>query len=153
MKTRPLSQKQYMDLGYEKLHAELKRMLAQAERQVKWFNRDSRIRLLPALYAMRELTAAPGQRSDLEPGRPSWEKECLLLGITSEVVRQWKRRTASETDIRALIGEEMRQHPADPAARNALALQHLKRLTGAVLEGNDELAENLAVAFAELYRW
>jgi hypothetical protein len=146
----PLSQKQYAELGYTKLHAELKRMLAQAERITKMFNAGSRHRLLPALYAMRELTAAPGQRSDIEP-RPSWESECRLLGITAEQVRQWKHRTAAETDIRHLVGEERALREKNTAPSNARALAHLARLTAAVLDGNEVEAEKLAMAYQEVY--
>ena len=106
-------QKRSADLGYTRLHAELKRMLSQAERITEMFNAGSRLRLLPALYAMRDLTAAPGQRSDLEPDRPSWESECRALGITAEQVRQWKHRTVAETDIRHLVGEERARSAED----------------------------------------
>jgi hypothetical protein len=146
----PLSQKQYVGLGYARLHAELKRMLAQAERITKMFNAGSRHRLLPALYAMRELTAAPGQRSDIEPDKPTWESECRLLGITAEQVRQWKHRTAAETDIRQLVGEE-RALRAKTEPSNARALEHLARLTAAVLDGNEVEAEKLAMAYQEVY--
>ncbi|MGD0792839.1 MAG: hypothetical protein ABR920_13825 [Terriglobales bacterium] len=146
----PLSQKQYAELGYAKLHAELKRMLSQAERITTMFNAGSRLRLLPALYAMRELVAAPGQRSDIEPDRPSWERECRLLGITAEQVRQWKHRTAAETDIRHLVGEE-RARNAAPSTSNARALEHLARLATAVLNGDEIEAEKLAAAYAEIY--
>jgi hypothetical protein len=147
----PLSQKQYAELGYARLHAELKRMLAQAERITKMFNVGSRVRLLPALYAMRELTAAPGQRSDIEPDEPSWESECRLLGITAEQVRQWKHRTAAETDIRHLVGEERALREKNIQPSNARALAHLARLTAAVLDGNEVEAEKLAAAYSEIY--
>ena len=147
----PLSQKQYAELGYARLHAELKWMLAQAERITKMFNAGSRHRLLPALYAMRELTAAPGQRSDIEPDQPSWESECRLLGITAEQVRQWKCRTAAETDIRHLVGEERAQRAKNAEPSNARALAHLARLTAAVLDGNEVEAEKLAAAYQEIY--
>lgn len=149
--TPPLSQKQYAELGYTKLHAQLKRMLAQAERITKMFNAGSRLRLLPALYAMRELTAAPGQRSDIEPDRPSWERECRLLGITAEQVRQWKHRTAAETDIRHLVGEERALREKINQPSNARAREHLARLATAVLNGDEIEAEKLAAAYSEIY--
>jgi hypothetical protein len=151
MRQPPLSQKQYVELGYAKLHAELKRMLAQAERITKMFNVGSRVRLLPALYAMRELTAAPGQRSDIEPDKPSWQNECILLGITAEQVRQWKCRTAAETDIRGLVGEVRAQRAKSTEPPNALAVKHLARLTTAILNGDEVEAEKLALAYQEIY--
>jgi hypothetical protein len=95
----PLTHKQFKELGYDKLHSELKKMLAQARRMTLWFNAAERRNLLPALFAMKELVAQPGRREP-DPSKPNWEDECRLLGITPEVVRQWKSRTAAETDIR-----------------------------------------------------
>jgi hypothetical protein len=67
------------------------------------------------------------------------------------LVRQWKARTAVETDIRHLLGET----PKAPGDRkedvNALAMKHLALLCEAVLNGSEERAESMAAALAERY--
>jgi hypothetical protein len=144
-----LSQKQFKELGYEKLHRAVQKMLAQAQRMTIWFNAAERLNLLPALFAMKELVAQPGRREP-DPNKPNWEDECRLLEITPEMVRQWKCRTAAETDIRHLLGEEPKKgQPTAPS--DAQAKKYLEALTKAVLDGEDERAEKLANAFAEIY--
>jgi hypothetical protein len=97
--------KQYRDMGYEKLHLELKRLLSQGEDKtawilgrdykgppIVWFNEDKRLQLLPALEAIKKLVAQPGRRSQTA-GLPCWEEECRLLGIKAATVRKWKQRS------------------------------------------------------------
>jgi hypothetical protein len=140
--------KQFQELGYEQLHAELKKMINQAQRMTVWFNQDKQIRLLPALAAMKSLVAQPGRR--FKAGEPDWEEECRLLGISAEQVRQWKHRTASEKDIRHLLGEEPTpRHPASVAP--TVEFHRLMMLTKAIIEGDEIKAEKLAHAFAEEY--
>jgi len=146
----PLSVEEYIALGYEKLHSKLKTMIAQANRMATWFNVDKQLRLLPALMAMKSLVAQPGRRFPKE-GQPSFEEECRLLGLSAEQVRQWKHRTATETDIRALLGEEGNK-PRSRAIPAPTAEYHkLMMLTKAVLDGDDRKAEKLAQAIAEEY--
>jgi hypothetical protein len=142
------TQKQFKELGYDKLHRELQRMLAQAQRMTVWFNAAERLNLLPALFAMKEIVQQPGRREP-DPNSPNWEDECRLLGITSDMVRQWKCRTAAETDIRHMLGEAPKKGPAAPS--NVQAKKHLEALARAVLDGQEERAERLANAFAEIY--
>jgi hypothetical protein len=146
-----LTYKEFKEMGYERLHRELKKMLAQAERMTKWFNAAERINLLPALQAMHDLVAKPGQREP-DPTKPNWEDECRLLGITPEQVRQWKSRTASETDIRHLLGERPKEPGAPPESISHIK-RHLEDLARAVLDGNDDRAERLAAMAAEMYRF
>jgi len=148
----PLSYAECKALGYQKLHKQLVKMIAQTQRISRWFDAGERLNLLPALMAMRDLTAKPGRR---EPGIspvPDWTEECSLLGISANVVRQWKHRTAAETDIRNLLGEE----PTTPkraggGTGNADAVKHLQRLVRAILNSSEDDAERLALAIAERY--
>ena len=102
---------------------------------------------LPALQAMHDKVAQPGRRGEPNSERPNWEDECRSLGLTPEIVRQWKRRTQADTDIRHLLGEEPKK-PGKGATedRNALAAKHLEQICRAVLNGDDILAEKLASA-------
>jgi hypothetical protein len=144
--------KQYADMPYLELHNELRRMLQQAQRLSIWFNAEERLNLLPALQAMHDMVAQPGRRTDRrESTDPTWEDECRSLGITPELVRQWKRRTQADTDIRHLLGEEPSRPGERGAASNAQAVQHLQAICTAVLRGDDLKAERLAAAFAERY--
>src|SRR5215831_18586765 len=84
---------------------------------------------LPALQAMHDKVAQPGRRGEPNSERPNWEDECRSLGLTPEIVRQWKRRTQADTDIRHLLGgraEEARQSATED--RNALAAKHLEQI-------------------------
>jgi hypothetical protein len=137
-------------LTYEELLRELKAMVAQAQRQVIWFNRAAREKLLVALTAMRDKVSQPGRRV-VDPSKPNWEDVCGILGITPDIVRKWKHRTAAETDSRHLLGEEEQQPKPSQEQQNREALKHLERLVTAVLNGEDELAERLAAALAERY--
>src|SRR6202035_1571246 len=147
-KKAPLTYTEYKSLGYEKLHEELLRMLQARRRMVVWFNAAERSNLLPALMAMRDIVAQRGRR-EIDPDRPSWAGECTRLGITPEVVRQWKFQTASEQDIRHLIEEEQRiprrRKPPDQTKR------HLAALVQAIIDGDDKRAEQLAHRFQEMY--
>jgi hypothetical protein len=117
-----------------------------------WFNAAERTNLLPALQAMHDLVAQPGRR-EFNPDQPNWEDECRLLGVTPEMVRQWKCRTAAETDIRHLLGEGDKPPGKKDSrtARNAQAVKHLYTLVTAVSDGDDKQVEKLAAAFAEYY--
>ena len=144
------TKKEFSEMSYAELHRELKRMLGQAKRMTIWFNAVERVNLLPALMAMKEKVAQPGRREP-DPTKPNWEDECRSLGITPEMVRQWKTRTQVETDIRHLLGEEPSKsgrHTPDP---NARAMKHLADICKAVLTGDEMRAEQLAASFAERY--
>lgn len=67
------------------------------------------------------------------------------------MVRQWKCRTATETDIRRLVGEEPSQPRRSAQDRNREAVRTLQRLAQAVLEGKDDDAEHIAQYAAETY--
>jgi hypothetical protein len=119
------------------------------------FNKHSRAKLLVALQALHDIAAQPGKREH-DPDNPNWEGECELLGLTPELVRQWKHRTQSETDMRILAGELPKLHPkakleANAQAELATAKRLLEKLSRAVIEGREEEAERVASAAAEHY--
>ena len=152
MGDKPLSYGEYKALGYQKLHKQLTKMLAQTHRISQWFDAGERLNLLPALMAMRDLTAKPGRREPNASPMPDWTEECYLLGISANVVRQWKHRTAAETDIRHLLGEEPNTPKRTGGGNaNADAVKHLQRLVRAIVNGSEEEAERLALAIAERY--
>jgi hypothetical protein len=130
--------------------AKLKKMLAQAQPLVLWFNSDERAKLLPALQAMHELTAQPGRREPI-PDQPNCEEGYIMLGLTPELVRQWKRGTGAEQDLRILLGEKPTKKVQSQADRNAHAVKHLEELVRAVHDGDDDKAERLTAAFADYY--
>ena len=132
------------------VHELLITMLAKAQNIIRSFNAGECVYLLPALLAMRDLTAAPGRRKPNGNSIPDWTEESYSLGLNPDVVRQWKCRTAAEYDIRHLLGEEPSTPKASDAARNAEAVKHLRRLVQAVLNGGDAReTEKLAQALAE----
>ena len=142
---------QFKALGYDKLHKELVRMIGQSKRIAVWFDEGERTHLLPALVAMRDLVAQPGRREP-DPDKPSWQEECLRLGITPELVRQWKTRTASEQQIRRMLGEEPKVSARGAGREDVVKLKrHLEALAQAVLDGQEEKAEALAQAAADEY--
>jgi hypothetical protein len=152
-----LSQAEYKALGYAKLLAELKRMLAQADRQMKWFDVQARQRILVALMAMKELTHAEGRRTDIHADldKPDYEEVLLLLGLNAARVRKWKQRSASERDIRYLVGEErpqrMRREAAVTDADFRNAVEMALRMSAAILDGDYVKAEQLAERYEERY--
>jgi hypothetical protein len=108
---------------------------------------------------MHDKVAQPGKRRDLtgpDPKQPNWEDVCRILGITPDIVRVWRMRTAANTDIRHLLGEEERRKQKQEKARAATAaevLRQLQLLVTAVLNGEDEAAEAIAAALAERYEF
>lgn len=146
-----LTYKQFANMSYRELHRKLKDMLGQAQRLSVWFNAAERLNLLPALQAMHDKVAQPGRRAEANPHTPTWEQECRSLGITPEQVRQWKRRTQADTDIRHLLGEEPNPPGKRVEDRNAQAANHLAQLCKLVLDDDDVHAEQLAAALAERY--
>ena len=146
--------KQYADMSYQELHRELKHMLGRAQHLSVQFEAVERVNLLPALQAMHDKVAQPGRRGEPNPRTPTWEEECRSLGITPELVRQWRRRIQAEFDIRHLLGEEPNKPGKRVEDKNALAAKHLQQLCRLVLsdrEGDDVRAEQLAAALAERY--
>jgi hypothetical protein len=102
---------------------------------------------------MHEKVAQPGRRTP-DPNQPNWEDECRSLGITPELVRQWKRRTQAETDIRHLLGkEDQRPGKKTSSEVNAQALKDLERICRTVLGGDEIVAEQMALALAERYKF
>jgi hypothetical protein len=147
-----LTYRQFSDMSYEQLLRKLKEMLAQAQRITVWFNAAERLQLLPALQAMHDKVAQPGRRI-ADPNKPNWADVCLILGITPDLVKKWKTRTAAETDIRHLLGEDFTK-PGPPKPDDAAALKkQLALLVSAVLSGDEEHAEQLAAALAERYEF
>jgi hypothetical protein len=126
-------------------------MLNQAHRISRWFNAAERLDLLPALMAMRDLTAQPGRRDPESKSLPDWNEECYSLGINANVVRQWKHRTATDTDLSNMLGEEPRRPGKRSSSVEADALKHLQRLVQVVIDGKEEEAERLALALADRY--
>ena len=145
-----LSYKQLMAMSYEDLLRKAKDMLGQERRLMTWFNASARLSLLPILQALHDKVAQPGKRGEPDPRNPNWEQVCRLLGVTPEQVRQWKRRTQTDTDIRHLLGEE-RPRPGKREDNNGQAKQHLARLCTLVLSGDDIRAEQYAAAIVERY--
>jgi transposase-like protein len=146
-----LTYKQLSELTYEELFRKAKEMLKQEQRLVNWFNAAARVDLLPILQALHDQVAQPGRRGEPDPNKPNWEQVCRLLGITPELVRQWKRRTQTDTDIRHLLGEEDNKPGTRVEDKNALATKHLQQLCSLVLSGDDIQAERLATAIVERY--
>jgi hypothetical protein len=146
-----LAYKQFAEMSYDHLHHKLKEMIERAQRLSVVFNAVERVNLLPALQAMHDKVAQPGRR-ERDPNQPTWDDECRSLGIAPEQVRQWRRRTQAETDIRHPLGEERNPPPGKRAEdRNAQAAKHLAQLCTLVLNGEEEQAERLAAALAERY--
>lgn len=146
-----LSVAEYEAMGYEKLFKEVDQMLKQGQRLLTWFGKDERIILLPALTALKNLCARPGRRIPI-PGQPDWQETLLRLGLNHEQVKKWRQRTASETDIRTLVGEDRSNHRTPPPSA-AHVLKQLQLLSIAVLNGDEDKAEMMAAAFAERYEW
>jgi hypothetical protein len=144
-----LAYKQFADMSYQGLHRKLKEMIERAQQLSVSINAVARVNLLPALQAMHDKVAQPGRR-ERNPNQPTWDDECRMLGITPEQVRQWKRRTQTDTDIRHLLGE-MPNKPGKGKSedRIALAAKHLEMICKSVLDGDEKRAEQLAMAFAE----
>jgi len=142
---------EYKALGYDKLHRELKKIIAQSQRVIVWFNEGERASLLPALQAMKDLVAQPGRR-DPDPNKPNWADECMKLGITPEQIRQWKTRTGAESDISYLLGKQPKAASVSASGADKIALKYLVRLTKAVINGDEVEAERVASAVAELYK-
>ena len=149
--TSVITYKEFADMSYHELHQKLKEMIGQAQRLSVLFNAVERVNLLPALQAMHDKVAQPGKRGEPDPKKPTWEEECRSLGITPELVRQWKHRTQTETDIRHLLGDKPNK-PGEPAKdNNAMAAKHLQQLCQLVLNGDEIRAEQFALAVAERY--
>jgi len=133
---------QYAIMGYAELHLELIKMVKQAKRLDAWRDRHYK-RLLPALISMNSLVAKPGRRVAIN-GDPNWEDECRSLGYPPSLIRKWKyrRRTASETDVFSLFGEEK----GEPKKRfsESQSKQYLRRLKNLILAGNTTDAKELA---------
>src|ERR1035441_5577125 len=144
MAKEPLTVKGYSSLGYDKLHKEILKMVQQAEHATVWFNTDKQLRLLPALTALKSLVAQPGRRF-LVAGQPGWEDECRSLGLTAEQIRQWKKRTASEMSIGALLGEE-KNAPKKRAPALTQEYRRMVMLAQAVVNGDEDKAEKIAQA-------
>lgn len=143
----------YKAKGYERLHAELVEMFQQAESVMQQFNEDKKLKLLPALAAMQSLTAQPGQRVH-DPNMPNWSDECGMLGITPEQVRQWKSRTASEADIREILGEEKRRRKKkkpDDEEKLRRALKAALRLAKLVVNQKVVEAHDVAKAILDQF--
>lgn len=145
-------------MGYKALHKLLVEVLARECRVIRWFNKTAQFDLLPALAAMKNLVAKPGGRTDLNPldgETPNWEMECELLGISSAMVRKWKHRTSSETDIRHLVGEVPRTptRNGDWQGKYLTAMKHLKTIVVLIEEGKFEKAEDTAYAIAEYHQF
>jgi hypothetical protein len=62
--------KQYQEMGYERLHKELKWLVDHSKRDMIWLNKERQMRMLPALMAMKVLVTAPGCRFPT-PGLPT----------------------------------------------------------------------------------
>jgi hypothetical protein len=155
-KQQPKSVEEYKEMGYEALHKEVAGMISLAQRLVTWRGRAEHFGLLPALTALQQLTAQPGRRIPI-PGVPSWREECELLGITAEVVRQWRSRTQSEKDMRMMLGEQVFKRPKHNPLDAKLTEQQLYKLVTSIL--NDEEIDpesqyyRIALAIAEDHEW
>jgi hypothetical protein len=146
--------KEFSEMGFEELLRELKEMLGKAQRINVWFSAIERVELLPGLQALHDKCAQPGRRTDLgkgDPNKPRWDEVCKLLGISPDLIRMWRMRTAANNDIRHLLGEQPAKPRLSQEQRNREAQRHLMLLCGAVLNGDEEAAEKMALMLAELY--
>jgi hypothetical protein len=142
----------FLFMGYDRLHAELVRLLDAARETSISFAAMTQLEILPAIEALRELTAQPGRRIP-DPNKPSFSDALYSLGLTPEVVRTWRRRTAADEaiqDILALGGKKPNGKAAQ-RAKQATAVKHLARLVETVLSGDESRAERLAMALNDLY--
>lgn len=142
----------FLSMGYDGLHKELTRLLDAARETSISFAAMTQLEILPAIEALRELTAQPGRRVP-DPSRPSFSDALYSLGLTPEVVRTWRRRTESDREIEErLIGKPKKATgKAAQRANSAAALKHLATLVNAVLNGDEDRAERLAMAINDFY--
>ena len=150
IKKEALTYKEYADMDFEELYQTLKGMFRQAQRLMVWFGSEERLNLLPALQAMHDKVAQPGRRV-ADPNNPNWEDVCRMLGITPDIVRMWRMRTAANTDIRHLVGEQPPKPKLSQEQQNREAVRHLARLCRVVLNGDEDEAEHMALRLAEQY--
>jgi len=95
------------------------------------------------LQALHEIVAQPGRRT-VDPTRPNWDEICEQVGITPEMVRHWKQRTATETDIRRLLGEQSPSPGKREPDKLAEAFKELRRIVQTNQRHDTPLAEELA---------
>jgi hypothetical protein len=146
-----LTYRHFATMSYDELHKTLKEMLGQAGRLTRWFSAVERVNLLPALQAMHDKIAQPGRRVP-DPDKPNWDDWCRSVGLSPTIVRMWRMRTAANTDIRHLLGEEpVQKAKFTQEQKNREAVKHLRLLCTEVLNGSEETAEQLALTLAERY--
>jgi hypothetical protein len=137
-------------MSYEELYRVLREKFRQAQRISLWFGELERAGVLVALQAMHDKVAQPGRRIP-DPNQPNWEDVCRSLGITPNLVRVWRCRTQANTDIRHLLGEQPPKSGEKQADGASEVRRHLADLCKAVLYGEDERAERMAMSLAERY--
>jgi hypothetical protein len=142
----------FLSMGYDGLHKELIRLLDAARETSISFAAMTQLEILPAIEALRELTAQPGRRVP-DPSRPSFSDALYSLGLTPEVVRTWRRRTAADEAIQDILlpGGKKPNGKAAQRAKQTTAVKHLARLVETVLSGDESRAERLAMALNNLY--
>lgn len=142
-------------MGQEGLIIEVRRILSQSRRLVIWFKKAEQLDLLPALTALKQLSARPGRRQ-VDPEKPGWQEVCRSLDISPEMVRQWRLRTQSEHDIRRLLGEIENVPRKKTFDEVALDIPRFKKAVGRlvqfVLDAEFDEAERAAMDLAELYQ-
>ena len=141
-------------MGQERLTIEVRRILGQSRRLVIWCKKAEQLDLLPALVALKELSTCPGRR-EVDPEKPGWQEVCRSLGISAEMVRQWRLRTQSEHDIRTLLGET-ENVPRKKTLEVPLDVPKFKKAVGRlvqfVLDAEFDEADRAAMDLAELYQ-
>jgi hypothetical protein len=133
---------QYEALGYDRLMKRIRSQLREAERMGRMVNKAKQVQVLPAITALKNLTAQPGRRITKE-GFPTFEESLLLLELNPATVRGWKFRTAAEMDIASLLGEEKKA----PVKRSpSSTTEHRRLITIARLLRNGNIDKALELA-------
>ena len=141
----------YRKMTYEEFHRYLVTQLDIHKRAGLERALHLRQNVLPALAAMKEMTAKPGARKDIKSGEVGWQDECYLLEISAELVRKWKQKTASEAEILALLEEpKKKKKEAKPKSNAAMVRMLAVKLAKAVCSENNADAIRLALEILEM---
>ncbi|WP_162601761.1 hypothetical protein [Occallatibacter savannae] len=143
-----ISTADFESLGYERLHDLLLYLIRGCQNTTFVYDAATRRALLPALTAMKRLTTQPGRR--IPDQIPSYEEECILLGLSAALVRKWKRKTATDLDLRFLLGEKPLQ-PRTKTQIPSVEYRRLKLLVESVISGDLRRVEELAHRWHEEY--
>lgn len=139
-----LSVEDYKALGQAALHDEIVRMLSRlnaAKRRIAIEKKN----LLLALTAMRDLTAHPGGHR--MGSKSEYQRELESFGLTPELVRQWRSRSGTDEDLKAVLRQKTTAKKSTRRTDSG-TMSTVRRLCDAVLAGDAVLAEKLAMTIA-----